>query len=490
MALCTAELMDGSTIQYVESDDPPTGTMKRTYFTPDRSQVVQFFIDQSAGRDPNRLARLQAIIGKYNPTIPEEKGGAKGTSATAAVYFRQLFCWPTGIVVKPHFGIVAPTYPQNFFFSDGPWEGGEKKGLWFFGSNTRKYLPESEKGSFIQYLSICLQMSRAIRRLHQAGLAHSDLSSNNVLIDPTSGRCIIIDIDSLVVPQVFPPDVLGTPGYIAPEVVSTQHLPLSDPNRNHPSIRTDLHAMAVLIYESLLKRHPLDGPKRHSVTSGEEDEILVMGAKALFIEDSNDPSNRPKDLTVPYTVLGPHLAPLIKQTFVDGLHEPFKRAHSAEWEGALNKTWDLLIPCANPSCEQKWFVFHDGIHGVCPFCGTPIANSFPILRLRKETRPGRWMNDGKVVVYHGIYLYKWHVYDHVLPGEEADRTAIAYCSLYEGKWILVNQGLSSMITDSGSRVPPGSAIELKDGQGFTFANDLHGRRVAVEMLQPAQYVGI
>ena len=39
-----------------------------------------------------------------------------------------------------------------------------------------------------------------------------------VLVDPTTGGCVVIDIDSLVVPGVYPPEVIGTGGYIAPEV--------------------------------------------------------------------------------------------------------------------------------------------------------------------------------------------------------------------------------------------------------------------------------
>jgi serine/threonine protein kinase len=39
--------------------------------------------------------------------------------------------------------------------------------------------------------------------LHSAGLAHSDLSYANVLIDPATGSANIIDIDGLVVPGKF-----------------------------------------------------------------------------------------------------------------------------------------------------------------------------------------------------------------------------------------------------------------------------------------------
>ena len=91
-------------------------------------------------------------------------------------------------------------------------------------------------------------ISRAVRRLHAASLAHSDLSYKNVLVDPTSGRACIIDIDGLVVPGKFPPDVVGTPDFVAPEVIETQHLDKTDPNRKLPSVATDHHALAVLIY--------------------------------------------------------------------------------------------------------------------------------------------------------------------------------------------------------------------------------------------------
>ena len=92
-----------------------------------------------------------------------------------------------------------------------------------------------------------------MRRLHFAGLAHSDLSHSNVLIDPKHGDACVIDIDFLGCAGIGSAErVLGMPGYIAPEVITGKAL---------PAIETDLHALAVLIYETLLLRHPLQGPK-------------------------------------------------------------------------------------------------------------------------------------------------------------------------------------------------------------------------------------
>jgi len=479
----TAKLSDGTTIDYIETDTPPSGTMKKTYFTPDRSQVVQFFLDQSVGKDKDREARLRAILGKYNATLAHTEGGSIGTTEQSADYFRKLFCWPTGIVVEPEIGIVAPTYPDNFFFASGQWKGQEKKGRWFQSAKLRPHLPKEERGDWMKYLSICIYMARAIRRLHQAGLAHSDLSSNNVLIDPVSGQSIIIDIDSLVVPGIYPPDVLGTAGFIAPELLMTQHLQLEDPKRNHPNVRSDLHALAVLIYENLLQRHPLRGPKVNSANSPEEDERLSMGEKALFVEHPTDTSNRPKDIRVPYTALGPFLSNLITQTFIDGLRNPDQRPVAIQWEQALTKTWDLVHPCLNPKCEQKWFVLYDEQQKACPFCGTKVKQSVPTLRFRRQVRQGTWVNDGQLTVYDGLYFFKWHAYSNTIQGEAADRKPLGYCSFYEGKWIMFNQNLPYIITNNGNRVPPGQALELKDGDEITFPLEHNGRKAIVQFVQ-------
>lgn len=489
MSIEQALLKDGSTIEYVLVDDPPQGGMKMTYFTPDRSHVVQFFHNRIANDDANRMARLEAIVGKFNPTIPESQGGAKGGNQTTADYFRKRFCWPVGIIVLPQIGIVAPAYPNNYYFADGIWKGKEKSGKWFTGRTPsgiyfRDKLPPSERGEWINYFKLCILMARAVRRLHQAGLAHSDLSCKNILVDPSNGLSVVIDIDSLVVPHFFPPDVLGTPGYIAPEVLSTVHLPVDDPQRINPSARTDQHALAVLIYEYLLFRHPLKGPKTYDAKTGEEQERLEMGSKALFIEHPTDNSNRPKDLKIPCESIGPHLGSLIQRAFIKGLHCPNDRPASIEWERGLITTWDLLYPCPNKSCSYKWFVLYNSSDVSCPFCKTKVKGTIPILKLRTQRKPGQWISENHaVVLYHDFTIFKWHVFDNVFPGEEADKTPQAYCAFHGNRWLLINQNLSSLTSANGNRVPAGHAVELTDGIQIRLSNESHGRIVDVQILK-------
>lgn len=490
--LAEATLRDGRKIEYIIRDNPPRGGMKYTYFAPDKSYVVQFFNDPSVTNDPNLRKRIEAIIGKYNPTLSESSGGAKGNSEVMANYFSAKYCWPTAIVAEPEFGIVCPAYPSNYFFADKAsfipelckdLRGKDKKSNWFTSPRLRRFLNEDELGDFRSMLQVSISLARSIRRMHQAGLAHSDLSFNNVLIDPTSGGCVVIDIDSLVVPGVYPPEVLGTNGYIAPEVLESMFLPFGDPNRKLPCTSTDLHSMAVLIYEYLLLRHPLRGPKCYS-DDPNVDDYLCMGPNALFIENPDDRSNRPRDLDITIKDVGPKLEKLFIKAFVDGLHEPRERPSAMEWERALVKTWDLLHPCTNPDCAAKWFILHDTSKPVCPFCGSRVKNEDVVrLHLKRQVpgRHGQWQSAGEINVYHNMPLFRWHLFSNSFPDEKADRSMLAYVCKYQGNWLLVNHGVQGMSSPSGNIVPVGQAVVLKNGAVFRSSSEDKGLLIEVSV---------
>ena len=483
-----ATLADGRKIPYVITDNPPRGGMKYTYFAPDKSYVVQFFNEPNK-IDRNMTARLEAIIGRYNPTISESKGGAIGNDEKLASYFAGRFCWPTDLVVLPEFGIVSPAYPKSFFFEEGASQfldlkGKDKKSNWFTSSN-RRFLNKNELGDFRSMIQMSLLLARSIRRLHQAGLAHSDLSNNNVLIDPKTGNCVVIDIDTLVVPGLFPPEVAGTRGYIAPEVLSTMELDRNDPRRMIPSSVTDLHALAVLIYEYLFFRHPLMGPKIYSTESAERDDYLGLGPMATFIENPDDTSNRPSAMKTTIKDLGPVMEKLFLRAFVDGLHNPALRPSAMEWERGLVKTWDLLHKCSNPSCDKKWFVLHDVNNPVCPFCGTRITDRNIVrFELSSEVRghDGEWRSYSELDVVNNTPLFKWHLYSNVFADEKADKSLQAYVCCHNGEWFLINRSADGMLSPQGNPVPVGQAIRLTDGTIFRGSRYERGMLIKVRII--------
>ncbi|MDB5070300.1 MAG: kinase [Candidatus Eremiobacteraeota bacterium] len=488
---------DGVPVEFLEGE-PKQGGMKDVFFSPDGKQVVAFFRDRldPAGRD-----RIAAIVGPYRERIFNQQGGD---------YWKDIFCWPSGIVeFQNRTGIVVPAYARHFFFEYGSKNGDflhikgkEKLGKWFTSaSNRNKYLDPREKGTWLSYLRLCILMSRGVKRLHAAGLAHSDLSYNNVLVDPAGGHVSIIDIDGLVVPGKYPPDVVGTPDFIAPEVMATLHLSKNDPARKLPSIATDRHALAVLLYMYLLCRHPLRGSKVNDLDAM-RDESLTMGERALFIEHPTDRSNRlrldqvrPSDLPwadtakLPYTITGPLLAPLFLEAFTSGLTDPSKRPSADTWERELVKTIDLVQPCANPTCELKWYVFDNTTKPVCPFCGTAYAGKLPVLNLYWSRKAGTWQPEGhRVMVYSGQSLFAWHSSRNVFPSERLtpeQRKRVGYFQFHQGSWYLVNEALPGLkeLDSGGSQrpIPIGTHVELKDNQRLLLSPEEGGRLVSVQM---------
>jgi hypothetical protein len=186
---------------------------------------------------------------------------------------------------------------------------------------------------------------------------------------------------------------------------------------------------------------------------------------------------------VPGSVLGPALHDLFQRAFVKGLHSPNDRPAASEWERALIKTWDQIFPCPNSTCSHKWFILYDPANVKCSFCGAKPKGMIPILKLRKEGRPGMWLSDGHVVVWDGLSIFKWHTFDNVFPGEEADRTPQAYCTFYQGNWILVNQNMTSLTSPGGNRVAAGQAVVLTDGAQIRLSQEPHGRIAVVEVVR-------
>jgi len=314
------------------------GLKKNVFFSADRTFVIGVYKENPDGAS---LDRLEDLVEKYKMDIFNKDGSE---------YWAKRFCWPTHIVKSPagKTGLVFPIYPSNYFFTKGNQKGLEKKASWFTKPLVRKELDSDELGNWLNYLLCCLHLSRTIRRMHAAGLAHSDLSFNNVLIDPLTGSILVIDIDELVVPGKYMPGVIGTRGFVAPEVLKTQSLSINDTNKSLPCRATDLHALACLVYLYLLKRHPLEGRKVHD-SNPDIDDLLLLGEKAIFVESSKDNSNTPftekyqpidwSDVKkLPYTITGSFIAKLIKQAFEDGLHNPTLRPSAGEWEDAIIKT--------------------------------------------------------------------------------------------------------------------------------------------------------
>lgn len=491
---------DGSQIEFVVKPDPPNGAMKYVYFSPQKDYVVAFF---KTPQDARSISRLESITGTYRNNIFNQVGGE---------YWKDLFCWPEKIVEwEGKTGIVVPAYAKHFFFQyDKNLKGKEKEAKWFASAKLFRNLAPQERGDFLSYLKISLKVARAVRRMHAAGLAHSDLSYKNVLIDPHGANACIIDIDGLVVPQKFPPDVIGTPDFIAPEVLC------DTTNKVLPSQYTDKHALAVLIYMYLLHRHPLRGGHFFGPdVETEEEEQMLMGSQPLYIEHPTDHSNRNMkreygddlDKCQPWVdldhfsaekIAGPFLAELFLRSFTVGLKNPGNRPLADEWERAIVKTTDRLQPCPNPKCPGKWYVFDGSKHPRCPFCGTEYKEVLPKLEFY-SCLPGKTTyqpENYQLMVFNKQSLNRWHVTKRVFPNEkltEADKVRQGYFLFHNGNWLLVNEKLTSMfeimpdgskkqiMPMSGNMPKTGEYVVLEEGKNIILSTEDGGRLVHVQL---------
>ncbi len=478
---------DGSREQY---EDQPfsEGAQGAIYRSRDRQHVVKLYktpanLPANVARQLNldRQRQLDAIIGQYNVVGNDP-------------YWDELFAWPLKRATAPRIGVSARfitglTRLDNYFFAQ-----------------SFNRLTEAQRGWWIGRVASSIKLARAVGRLSTRGLCHSDLSEKNIFVDPLEGRATILDCDSLVIPNVMPAEVLGTPEYMAPELQSGKV--------REPSVVTDRHALAVLLYRWLLYRHPLLGPKRHS-NDPQVDDNLALGERALYIENPTDTSNRPSNLQVTTNALSPRVRDLFQRAFVGGLHNSALRPTADLWEEALSEMFDRVVPCANAACEQRYFVAPDMGPLICTLCGTRI-NAFtqlPYLKLRgprpskggaieyvDETAGANGVAYSRYIVgWPDRLINTWHVDPTVtlrvgLAGTRPDnrRLAVIRHDRARNEWFLENIAIPQLQARQGggapspvgwAPVPLGQRVALRTGTQLLLGA-LNSARIAYVELRP------
>ena len=162
------------------------------------------------------------------------------------------------------------------------------------------------------------------------------------------------------------------------------------------------------------------------------------------------------------------------------------RPKAFEWEDGLIQTMDLMIPCQNPNCKQKWFVFDNSASNPkCPFCGTPYKIPLPVLNLYNKASTSYKPTGMRVMVYNGTRLYQWHANPRVARNEkltDEQKKSLACFQFHQGKWYLRNERARGM-TDLQTKqpIPAGSIVELKDGVQIRL-DDENSRMIYVQMV--------
>lgn len=235
---------------------------------------------------------------------------------------------------------------------------------------TRLLVPDSDTNFGIWYneatgglrrrLILGAILARGFTALQADGLSYSDLSDTNILVarDATVLSICLIDPETLSVSGSAEALVLGTPGYIAPELMHKTHA---------PDALSDNFSLAVILFRLLRIGHPFLGDVVQEA-SPEVEEQALSGAYP-YIDHPDDASNRSTSVLPSEHVCTTRLADLFRQAFVDGAAERACRPTPQEWEEACWFAAGNTLRCEN--CAATFYprpLIENKASCACPWC--------------------------------------------------------------------------------------------------------------------------
>jgi serine/threonine protein kinase len=280
----------------------------------------------------------------------------------------QYFLWPMEMVLCPKMSSFGYLMPLR-----------DKRYRSFLDLVTGRIDP-----TFETLMTVGLNLVDSFHKLHAAGLCYRDISFGNGFFDPVTGETLICDNDNVSPNNSKSKSVLGTPDFMAPEIVI---------RKAHPSRETDYFSLSVLLFYLFHIQHPLLGQKVLSIRSWDlPAREKLFGTEPVFIFDPSDTSNKAVDnpKVDPIGEAGKNAIPywnniyptILKDAFVTsftaGLRSPEKRLVASTWKKVLTNARNSIFRC---TCGTE--VFHDP-KGSANKCWNCKKNTKPPLMLHTQ----------------------------------------------------------------------------------------------------------
>ena len=244
--------------------------------------------------------------------------------------------------------------------------------------------------SYKAAVTAALEMSTAFRVLHSQGYSYQDLSDGNFFINPKTGSILICDNDN-VSEYGQNTGILGTPQYMAPEIVRGEA---------KPSVYTDRFSLAVVIFILLTMTHPLEGRRHLCEILTPKNEQIIYGTEPIFILDPDDHRNAPvAGVHISIGQVWPEFPQYIKDMFIkqfskEIMMSPQRRATESDWQQILMRLRSDVVRC--PYCGGD-NLSYDKAKPICGGCGRPLVIQH-YLKLSGT--------DYKVPIAHGNVVYR------------------------------------------------------------------------------------
>jgi eukaryotic-like serine/threonine-protein kinase len=317
---------------------------------------------------------------------------------------------------------------------------------------------------FRTLLTAGIALADSYWHLHANGLCYCDISFGNAFFDPETGDVAICDNDNVTIDKKGDGRVLGTPRFMAPEVVLGE-LPSSD---------SDRFSLAVLLFYMLHVHHPLEGAKEQAIRCLDlVAQRRLFGEEPVFIFDPDDSSNRPvpgeQDNAPAYWRIYPEsLRQLFTRVFTRGLRDAQDgRVRETEWRAEFARVRDAIFYCT--VCGKENFYDPKALDA-------SKVSTDSCWNCRKRLRlPARLRYDGNRVVMlnHDTRLYRHHLggssrqFDFTAPCAEvsqnpADPSQWRLKNLSTASWYLTGEGIGTV------EIKPGKTAMLIDGGRISF----------------------
>lgn len=308
-------------------------------------------------------------------------------------------------------------------------------------------------------------IAKAFKELERDNLSYCDISGNNILVKVKNSVAVkMIDVDNVYVAGKGKATVLGTPRYIAPEVIKKQ---------KNPDVLSDNYALAVILFELLRVGHPyisddvLDGTP--------EDEERALSGDGEYVTEENSYNMLPEEL-----VFTAELSKLFKRCFVDGQKDRLKRPSASEFQSALLDAGNKVIKC--PKCGNWYYARRN--YNECPWeCGAssvhpPRLNFYDVLYEGDSYKTGKIISK-KIVnsfclrpksknVVKSMYVLR---YEDVNKTARAEENYVTVASNEEGYHVYNQFAKDGIVLQSNGvykTIAPNAASILKHGDEVYF----------------------
>jgi serine/threonine protein kinase len=249
--------------------------------------------------------------------------------------------------------------------------------------------------------------------------------------------------------------VLGTPRFMAPEVVRGEAM---------PSSQTDLYSLAVLLFYMFMVHHPLEGKKETAIKCLDLPAMnRLYGTEPLFIFDPSDSSNAPdpryhRNALEFWPIYPKFLRDQFTKAFTDGIRDPQNgRVAESKWRSDMIKLRDSIVYCGNCGLEN----FYDdashtkGHHASCWSCKKQINLPF---RLQ--------IGSNVIALNHDTELFPHHIDHNRLYDFSQPVAAVTQHPTDANIWGIKNLSNEKWSTTTAQ----GTVNDVEPGRSFTLAN--------------------